>query len=120
MRLLLDLRFDAAEERRDGDELRLGFHRIAAAARSPRELRQLLRGERYELVTVEEDDLPPSAVQAAVLVLAGLARPRGVPAPGRMAPPAALRGAPRASAPAGGERSGTGRLSAGGAHAALD
>jgi len=82
MRLLLDLRFDAAEERRDGDELHLGY-RIAAAARNPSELRSLLRRQRFEVVTVEEDELPPSAVQAAVLVLAGLARTGRFAAGGR-------------------------------------
>jgi glycosyltransferase involved in cell wall biosynthesis len=83
MRLLLDLRFDAADKRRDGDELRLGFHRIAAAARSPRELICLLRSHRFDVVTVEEDELPPSAVQAAVLVLTGLARTRRFAVGGR-------------------------------------
>jgi glycosyltransferase involved in cell wall biosynthesis len=74
VRLHVDLRFDAAERQESADELRIGWHRIAAAARRPAELRTLLRGRRFERVIVSRDELPPSAVQAVSLALVALAR----------------------------------------------
>ncbi len=74
VRLTVDLRFDAADLHESEDELAIGFHRIAAAARNPRELLRLLRGRRFDRVRVIEDELPPSAVQAVSLVLLAMAR----------------------------------------------
>ena len=74
MQLRVDLRFDAAEHEQSETETVIGFHRIAAAARRPRELLALLRGQRFERVQIVEDELPPSGVQAVSLALVALAR----------------------------------------------
>ena len=74
VQLTVDLRFDASEHEESEQAIVLGFHRIAAAARRPRELLALLRGRRFDRVEVIEDELPPSAVQAVSLVLVSLAR----------------------------------------------
>jgi len=74
VRLTVDLRFDAADRHESEDEVTIGFHRIAAAARHRRELLRLLRGRRFDAVTVIEDELPPSGVQAVSLLLVALAR----------------------------------------------
>jgi glycosyltransferase involved in cell wall biosynthesis len=74
VRLTVDLRFDAADQGESEGGTAIGFHRIAAAARRPRELIALLRGRRYERVEVIEDELPPSAVQAVSLALVALVR----------------------------------------------
>ena len=76
MRLDVDLRFDAAPGRADGvGEARvLDLHTIAAAARSPRRLAQLLRDRRYDEVRVITDDLPLSALQAVAQVFLAIAR----------------------------------------------
>jgi glycosyltransferase involved in cell wall biosynthesis len=72
-RLEVDLAFDA-----DGDRIvedgvrRIGFHVVAAAAKSPTALLALLRGARCETVVVRENGLPLSGVQAGALVLIGL------------------------------------------------
>jgi glycosyltransferase involved in cell wall biosynthesis len=74
VRLTVDLRFDAADRQESEAAIVIGFHRIAAAARRPRELLALLRGRPFEGVEVIEDELPPSAVQAVSLALVSLAR----------------------------------------------
>ena len=74
MRLTVDLRFDAADRQESEAGIVIGFHRIAAAARRPRELLALLRERPFESVEVIEDELPPSAVQAVSLALVSLAR----------------------------------------------
>jgi len=71
VRLEVDLRFDAVPARaRAPDESRtLDLHAIAAAIRSPKELRRLVRGTRYEEVRVRLGELPPSGLQAACLIV---------------------------------------------------
>ena len=71
MRLDVDLRFDAVPERsRVSSEGRsLDLHTIAAAIRSPGQLRRLVRGTRYDEVHVRQGDLPPSGLQAACLIV---------------------------------------------------
>jgi glycosyltransferase involved in cell wall biosynthesis len=69
MRLVVDLRPDAVD---DPAEPRLSFHTIAAAVRTPRDLRALLRERRWDRVAAVEGELPPTAVQAAVLVIVAL------------------------------------------------
>ena len=74
MRLTVDLRFDAADRQESEAGIVIGFHRIAAAARRPRELLALLRERPFENVEVIQDELAPSAVQAVSLALVSLAR----------------------------------------------
>jgi hypothetical protein len=54
MRLDVDLSFDAVPERGFGsdDTRSLDLHTLAAAVRSPRRLRRLVRGTRYDEVHV--------------------------------------------------------------------
>src|SRR5580700_3315608 len=73
MSLEIDLAFDAGGDRVEVDGVRrIGFHTIAAAARSPRALFGLLGGARCDTVVVREDGLPLSGVQVVVMVLIGL------------------------------------------------
>jgi glycosyltransferase involved in cell wall biosynthesis len=70
MRLDVDLSFDAVPGRPlgSGDARPLDLHAIAAAARSPARLRELLRDRPYDEVRVRSGELPLSALQAAVLL----------------------------------------------------
>lgn len=70
MRLDVDLRFDAVPERAlgPGRSNALDLHTLAAAVRSPRALRALLRDRQYEEVRVRKGELPLSALQAACLM----------------------------------------------------
>jgi glycosyltransferase involved in cell wall biosynthesis len=74
MRLEVDLSFDAAPAAQlEQDTTRsLDLHSVAAATRSPTRLWRLLREHRYEEVTVQMGELPPSALQAIVLLTLGL------------------------------------------------
>lgn len=74
MRLDVDLSFDAVPERTltPGATRMLDLHTLAAAVRSPRRLRRLLRSEAYDEVSVREGDLPLSALQAACLMVVGV------------------------------------------------
>jgi glycosyltransferase involved in cell wall biosynthesis len=70
MRLEVDLRFASASERKPRpDDIRsLDLATIASELRSGRKLWRRLREQRYDVVTVREDESPPSAVQAACMV----------------------------------------------------
>jgi glycosyltransferase involved in cell wall biosynthesis len=71
--LYIDLAFDAGGDRVTEDGIRrIGFHAIAAAAKSPHALLRLLRSAHSDTVVVMEDGLPLSGVQAVALVIVGL------------------------------------------------
>jgi glycosyltransferase involved in cell wall biosynthesis len=74
MRLTIDLRFNgsAVADRDEGTVLTL--ERLAASARSPRELHRLLRGQRWEAARVLRDGRALNGIQAGALGLAALAR----------------------------------------------
>lgn len=76
MRLDVDLGFDAVPGRAlaPGRAQTLDLHAIAAAVRSPRRLRVLLRSQRFEQVLVRTGELPPSALQGAALLCLGAVR----------------------------------------------
>jgi glycosyltransferase involved in cell wall biosynthesis len=78
VRLDVDLGFDAVPGRaaQVGEAQALDLHTIAAALRSPRKLRALLRARRFEEVLVAEGELPLSALQAVALLSLGVARTR--------------------------------------------
>ena len=84
MRLDVDLSFDAVPEARLEQGARsLDLHTVAAATRSPRRLRALLRDRRYQEVRVRTGELPPSTVQAVALLVLGVARTRRLVVDGR-------------------------------------
>jgi glycosyltransferase involved in cell wall biosynthesis len=88
VRLEVDLSFDAvpaAQPDRDTNR-RLDLHTLAAAARSPVRLWRLLRAHRYGEVTVQMGELPPSALQAVVLLSLGLVSTRRMVVNGRELP----------------------------------
>lgn len=74
MRLTIDLRFNGSAPADRDDETVLTLDRLAASARAPRALQRMLRGERFDAVTVLRDARPLNGVQAGGLGLAALAR----------------------------------------------
>src|SRR5437588_4864801 len=76
MRLDVDLGFDAVPGRTlgPGDAMALDLHSLAGMLRTPRRLSSALRTRQFEELRVREGPLPPSAVQAAVLLSLVLAR----------------------------------------------
>ena len=85
MRLDVDLSVDAVPEAplEQGAARNLDLHTVAAATRSPKRLRTLLRDRRYEEVRVRMGELPPSTLQAVVLLALGAARTRRLVVDGR-------------------------------------
>jgi glycosyltransferase involved in cell wall biosynthesis len=85
MRLDVDLSFDAVPEAPLAEDAArsLDLHTVAAATRSPKRLRTLLRDRRYEEVRVRTGELPPSTLQAVVLLALGIARTRRLVVDGR-------------------------------------
>jgi glycosyltransferase involved in cell wall biosynthesis len=77
VRLDVDLSFDAggAPPERDGAR-HAGFHDLAGLARRPRALLAVLREQPWDVVTVRQDGVAPSAVQAGVLLALAGARTR--------------------------------------------
>jgi len=75
MRLVLDLRFVPDAERFEADRI-VRLSDLAAMIRRPPELARLLWGTRWDTISVVEDTLPKSGVQAGALGLASLSRAR--------------------------------------------
>jgi glycosyltransferase involved in cell wall biosynthesis len=86
VRLVVDLRSEASGIRDGEGEVRIGLHHLAASLRRPRELLSLLRSRSFSEAVIVEDDLQPSAVQATLAVMVGLARARRFRIEGRTGP----------------------------------
>jgi glycosyltransferase involved in cell wall biosynthesis len=78
VRLTLDLRFVPEVRESTDDERYLPLGDMAALGRQPRELARVLWGTRYDTITVIQDELPASGVQAGALGLVSLARTGGL------------------------------------------
>jgi glycosyltransferase involved in cell wall biosynthesis len=74
MRLTIDMRFNASPlAAGDGDTI-VRIEELAALIRSPRELRRLLRGRRWDVARVVRDRRALNGIQAGALGLTSLAR----------------------------------------------
>jgi glycosyltransferase involved in cell wall biosynthesis len=73
MRLIVELSEDAVPDASSA-AASVELHELAAALRTPRVLRRLLRGQQFECVEIRSGELPASALQAGVQFVLVIAR----------------------------------------------